>query len=546
MGLFTWLFAICITIFSYWNRVSVKTIFSLNIRDISIITIFSLMMITIMWAVNKNPEHYHRDEFILAYTSFSLPPISQIDWFKGYPDDWVAQFPILYHIIQKPFFSLFGSNVNAMRLSILPYNLLIICYLYYFAKLLRNRKFAILTLLVYIFLACSMYFSSLALHHTSSTLFVLASLFHLLKWLKTNEQIHNLLLLSWICASLLTYPGSYIILPIVVFTIFFYYQHLKRENIKNIPISICTLAICILPFITHAALIHNYFTERYAQINSITGSWSTYPTMIESGKNPIYILLGQMLNCILALFISGIGGMGGYTFGKQALFTIPTFILLIVGCMYMTKLAIQKHISYISIMTTITLGVMVGYVLTTQPPPFHRLSILFPYFAIGITIGLMTFVNKLQFKIRWHKYLVIVVFLIFNSITNIYHVSKMISNDPQDYSYSTKVEERIRTMLPKESTILIAAYPEFHIGKELLFRTNNEYTFITKNKEEMLSTYAGEPLLLINPTEEDHEALIQAYPTHTYEQFANPILESIALFFPNNVAPHDTSVIITP
>jgi hypothetical protein len=55
------------------------------------------------------------------------------------------------------------------------------------------------------------------------------------------------------------------------------------------------------------------------------------------------------------------------------------------------KVAIQKHISYISIMTTITLGVWWD-MLTTQ-----LAILLFPYFAIS-TIGLMTLLINFNLK----------------------------------------------------------------------------------------------------------------------------------------------------
>ncbi|HSH34896.1 hypothetical protein, partial [Schnuerera sp.] len=45
------------------------------------------------------PYHYVQDEFITGYTSYTLPALSEIQWFAGYPapGEWIAGFPILYY-----------------------------------------------------------------------------------------------------------------------------------------------------------------------------------------------------------------------------------------------------------------------------------------------------------------------------------------------------------------------------------------------------------------------------------------------------------------
>lgn len=56
--------------------------------------------ITLAWFGTK-PYHSHFDEQLTAYFSYTLPPISTLDWFGVYPkaSDWVSQFPILYYIL---------------------------------------------------------------------------------------------------------------------------------------------------------------------------------------------------------------------------------------------------------------------------------------------------------------------------------------------------------------------------------------------------------------------------------------------------------------
>jgi FAD synthase len=108
----------------------------------------------------------------------------------------------------------------------------------------------------------------------------------------------------------------------------------------------------------------------------------------------------------------------------------------------------------------------------------------------------------------------------------------MIVSDIQDYPYSTRLAKRIEEVLPKQTTVTIGAYYGFHMGKELLFRTQNAYYFVTDDKDAVLRTYVGRPLLFINPTQEEIQQLTHAFPDNTMETYDNTHGESMAFFYP--------------
>lgn len=532
-GLLSWIIAIYITISQFWKHKKIDAHLTVQSIDIGVIVLSFMLFIALFTEVNKNHEHYHRDEFILSYTSLTLPPISQIDWFKGYPDDWVAQSPILYHVIQKQFLQVFGQTVAGMRASILPYHLGILIYLYYLALMLVNRKFAILTIGSYLFLACSLYFSTMALHHTSSTLFVLASVYHLILFFKTQNKTHNLLLLLWMTASLLTYSGSYVVFPIVLVTLAIQHTVIKiKKDPYNIRLSLVTFLVIMSPFIVHAAFIHNYFIERYSQVNTFTGSLSEYPIQVGNGIQFSTFFGTQAFNSLAALFLPGYGGKDGYYFGSQGLFNPLSFILFVVGGLYVLKKALQKNTAYIAISVTLVLSIVVGYIFTTQPPAFHRLSLLFPFFAICIALGVLILSTVLSFKFKWLKYTLAVSIIMWYTLSNLSHASAMIANDLQDYAYSTVVAEKIQQVIPIGSTIYIAAYPGFHFGQELLFRTNNLYIYITNDKDRIFSDFSGNPLLIINPTDDELTWVQDQYPDYHYIYYENTVGESLGFFYP--------------
>jgi 4-amino-4-deoxy-L-arabinose transferase-like glycosyltransferase len=127
------------------------------------------------------PSHFHQDELETAYASYKLPPFSEIDWLGPYPhtDAWVAKFPIPFFALQAPFLKLLGPSIESVRLSTWPYQALTVLYLYLLARrLLADRLLAAAAVLLYLLFAPALYLGSLGVHFHSSTLFLLATLYH--------------------------------------------------------------------------------------------------------------------------------------------------------------------------------------------------------------------------------------------------------------------------------------------------------------------------------------------------------------------------------
>ena len=72
----------------------------ISLPDILLLGGLALLTITTLLYFESFSTHYHQDEFITAYTSWTLPPVAHVDWFSAYPAVWVSQFPVLFHILQ--------------------------------------------------------------------------------------------------------------------------------------------------------------------------------------------------------------------------------------------------------------------------------------------------------------------------------------------------------------------------------------------------------------------------------------------------------------
>jgi hypothetical protein len=83
----------------------------------------------------SSPAHFHYDEFITAYASLTLGSIERIDWFAAYPETgWVARFPIPFFALQAPLLHLLGPSVEAVRISVWPYLVGTVIYLWLLAR----------------------------------------------------------------------------------------------------------------------------------------------------------------------------------------------------------------------------------------------------------------------------------------------------------------------------------------------------------------------------------------------------------------------------
>lgn len=494
-SLVTWLIAIVLTARIFWHpsdhreKVLQKT-------DLVFLLIIGFVGLALLAYFSSIPSHYHQDEFITAYTSLSLPPMTKIDWFSAYPPVWVSQFPILFHILQKPFFALFGPSVWAVRISVWPYYLGILFFLYLLAKRIFSGSEKIVALL-FVFFAPMLYLSSTGLHFISSTFFFIASLYFLIAY-------DAVLLGLFTALSYLTYPSSYVTIPIVILAT------IPKLN-KLIPTFLIFLII-LLPFIAYAGFVNNFFVQRIDQVNALSGSWSDLPEKMKHGQSVVSLVFNQTENAFRSLIQPGIAGLGGYNFGKLALFEPIGFVLFILGF---------RFLKFFPIVLAIVFPFITNFILSTQPPAFHRISLLYPLFTLSMGIALAK-----------QKRCVLIPIIIIFALSNFKHVRTMIDRDATLYPQNSRlVAEYILKNVPQGSTVSIAAFPSFHLQQELVFRTNNTYVLNTEETQAILTKYHGETLILLNPTPITLKTLLKAYPNYrAINILENTTLGDLVLF----------------
>lgn len=507
LSLLTWLISIALTVRMFWKKSTDQRVPLLQKGDILFLVGTGVVGLTLLAYFSSISSHYHQDEFITAYTSLSLPPITKIDWFAAYPPVWVSQFPVLFHILQKPFLVLFGPSIWAVRISVWPYYLGILFFLYLLTKRIVPAA-AKITAILFVFFAPMVYLSSMGLHFISSSFFFIASLYFLIAY-------NAVFLGAFTALSYLAYTSSYVIIPIIILT-----------NVLNLKKLIPAFIVCFVilsPFIAYAGFVNNFFIQRIGQVNALSGSWSDIPQKIKNGEHALLLIFNQTIYAFRSLQEPGIGGLGGYNFGKQALFEPLGFILFVLGFWFLLYHGARHERKLLVVIVAIVVPFISNFILSTQPPAFHRISLLYPLFTLSMGIGL-----------AGQKYIVFFPIVIIFALSNLMHVRTMINKDKTLYPQNSRlIAEYLLKNIPRGSQISIAAFPSFHLQQELVFRTNSGYRFVSEDFSTIRSTYRGEPLIMLNPAPSALSQLSKEYPNHRMiAELENTSLGDLTLFSP--------------
>lgn len=513
------------------NKFSFKKTFPL---EMFIVIIISIVGILYLYSVDKNPTHFHQDEFVHAIASLRLPDWKIIQWFSGYPPDYLARFPVHYYAMQKLVFLLFNSiSIVTMRISQWPAYILTVVALFYIGKKFGGLLTACISSLIFITFAANVYFSSLALPNTLSmcvtTLAVLCFI-HFMQH-KSNNAAAVFGIACGACFS--GYPGSYIVPPILFMLLIIEASYIRSMKFfVSIALAACMFLVVVAPFFIYAFTKENYFLERVNQVNFLNGSWSDVPKQLQQGVLVQTIIFTQIHDAFWALVMPHIGGLGGFNFGGQALFDMYTAALLtgsiIAGIIYLKERQ-KRYFIYILILIAVTM--FTGYVFTTHPPPFHRLTILFPLIALCIGIGI-TWMIHISHKF---KFFILGMSIGYFILTNYIHLNTMIKKDVDIYPLEPLyIEQFIEKNVPPETTIYVAGYPAYHLCYELVFRLNNNYPVMCDTKSKILPQYASDGLLIVfEPTDDLTRTLRQQYPYHQIvTRISNKNLYNLLLLVP--------------
>jgi hypothetical protein len=512
-------------------------------QDLTLIGAVALIQLIALLYMQTFPFHYVQDEFITGYTSYTLPSLTEIEWYRGYPapGEWIAGFPILYYVLQKPFIELFGLSLETIRISTWPYHVLSAALVYLIGKeLFRCRPWAVVAAMIYILLAPNLYMSGYGMHNISSTFFFLAAFYAVLRLLRTEDKRWMIAAGLFSALAYLTYTSSYLTLPLigVLVVMSALFQWSRTSLIRYGQIVFVALLI-LTPFLAYGFAHHNYFTERGDQVNAVDSFFGD-----EHVENPAGDLFDHIWLNIQALYTPGIGGVTDYWFGKQALFDWITLGLLLIGVVIAVFRGIRDRSAlHLAIVATVLATFVFGMLLTLPAGGFHRTSLAFPFISILIALAIQAGIDKLP-VVRAHRLAsaaATTLLLTFILLINV-SILQTMTNADEDLSSLTDsipITAFIEDRVPANTEVIISSFPNYHLERELIVRTSDTYNVRIAPFEDAIEHAGGATVVLFQPSGDQIHRLEARYAGGTFiEEHDGHDLKRHVIWIPESVASH--------
>jgi hypothetical protein len=459
--------------------------------------------------------HYVQDEFITGYTSYTLASLTEIEWFAGYPGpgEWIAGFPILYYALQWPFIELLGLSLETIRISTWPYHLLTAALVYLIGKeFFRCRPWAVVASLTYILLAPNLYMAGYGMHNISSTFFFVAAVYASIRMIRDDSRSWVVVCGVFATMAYLTYTSSYLTLPIILVLagLFALFKRTWQPLLRFGQV-LLIVAVGLSPFLTYALTEHNYFTQRGDQVNAISAIWGS-----DEVERPSSELVAHVWRNIQSLYSPGIGGVTDYWFGHQSLFDWFTLILLVAGLGIASVRGIQRrdplHLTaVIGVLSTFVLGML----LTLPAGGFHRTTLAFPFVAMLIALTLRTAIESVPWPWLTKRprlqisttALLLGAFILLNVST----LQSMARHDEQisGLTDSVPISQYFEHSVHDNQTVIISAFPNYHLERELIVRSGDRYDVHIKPFNEAIDL-AGDTIVVLFRPQQDQPHRLEA------------------------------------
>lgn len=457
-----------------------------------ILLVSILLLPLIIRITNSNPVRVHYDEFITGYFSAHYD-FQKTNFFSPIPPNrggWVSQFPAPFFALQKLFFLVFGENLSAIRISILPYVLIVTAMLFLITRHVLNTNSAIIAVILYSYFAPSLYLETLGLHFISSTAVFLIFFYFLIINIQRNDLRSAILLGFSGGLSYLFYSSSYIAFPLMVLVFLIRLgAHRKWLILKNFALATASFGMVALPFLHYMYRADNfYLSQRIDQVNLISGEWSAAKDELAKSRNVYDIIRENFILSIQSLYKNGIGGHGGYNFGRLALLEETSLFLIAAGA-FLSLFWLRKKMALVLVWLVILISFLTGMVLTIPPPAYHRFSAAFPFLIVIMSV----FLNRLldwKFLPKKMAVFIVLTIIIIYALNNYNYFRRQAASDTDQ---SLKLGNYIVENFPSRK-IYIAAFPSYHLKKVFYF-------FPQPNMKEAVADYHQELLAKLNPNE---------------------------------------------
>jgi len=344
----------------------------LKIKNIFLVFILLLGFLVRFWGIDKSPATVNFDEASLGYNAYSIMKTGMDEYGFKFPlslKSFGDYKPALYAYVSIPFISIFGLNSMSLRLASMIAGVLLAYFSYLILKFfVKDEKFCLLALLLFLFQPWAVHFSRVALETNLSAMFFTIGIYFYLKNLRIKNNFNFFVYLTSFVLSMLSYHSARVAVPLFIILMQFdpinllllgkkYKFKIDKKNVIAFIVALGILAIIFMDSNKDSVLARYNIENVFKKYHPYTpGEVLDKPLALWS-NNPLYYLTGMLSGRLMAYF-SPINWSGRlfhfnmnsvqYTAGFSMLGWIEAFFLvfgLIFIVKYITKEK-NRHLVY--------------------------------------------------------------------------------------------------------------------------------------------------------------------------------------------------------
>ena len=353
-------------------------------RPAALLLLGAALLPVLVRVLHMDPSRLHGDEFIVGYFS-ATRDFAHASFFAPVPDrfEWVSQFPAPFFFLQRLFLGLFGATTLTLRLSVQVYVAAVSVMVFLIASEVLDRKAAAAAVVLYSFMAVSVYLETLGLMFVACAA-VFSAFFYLVLRARRTGRTFDAALAGVACGfCYLTYYTGYIALPLLALVLLSRFLGGKpKRELQNLLVAVAGAVIVVAPYLAWTLASGDSYLRRTADVTLLDGARSPFREAVAGGASPVPIVRDNLVLSLRAFVVDGIGGQFGFDFGRLAMCDRLSFALLLGGFAAGCVLAFRGRPELLFVCLAVAAVFVGGVVLTIPPPAYHRLSMVFPLLAV--------------------------------------------------------------------------------------------------------------------------------------------------------------------
>lgn len=396
------------------------------------------------FGIDKSPATVNFDEASLGYNAYSIMKTGMDEYGFKFPlslKSFGDYKPALYAYVSIPFIWIFGLNSMSLRLASMIAGVLLAYFSYLILKFfVKDEKFCLIALLLFLFQPWAIHFSRVALETNLSAMFFTVGIYFYLKNLRIKKTINFVIYLIAFVLSMLSYHSARVAVPLFIILMQFdpinllllgkkYSFKIDKNNVIAFIIALIVLVLVFMDSNKDSVLARYNIENVFKKYHPYTPGEVLDKPLAFWSNNPIYYLTGMLSGRLMAYF-SPINWSGRlfhfnmnsvqYIAGFSMLGWLEMFLLIIGICLivkYITKDK-NRHLIYWIIASLAAAAATWTW--------FHPLRCLNMMGAIQVILAIGLYNLTKNLNVIWKSFLVLLflwqgVFIINNELSYSYY-----------------------------------------------------------------------------------------------------------------------------